>query len=296
MMRRLRLLASLILVFCLVFCLSANVAGESYKYNVTVSGGLHGTVSGNTSYQANYGDEWNANDYTVTVDDDKYYFKGFHVSGTETLVGSMTITEDVTLVASYGVLGSQVAYVVKYVSTDGKTLASSKTFYGNAGDKPVVAYRYIEGYQPQAYNQTFTLVEGETKTIKFIYSKIVIPTAAPVANNRTNTTQPSPSPSPSTSPSPDEGQQVGSEQQTQSNQTTEQTQSDQTTQSQEIIDLDEQQPPPSNQDAAPDINTIEGQHKTALRNLATAIAAGAAGAVGLVALGVFLVKRSKKEK
>ena len=31
--------------------------------------------------------------------------------------------------------------------------------YGNVGDKPVVAYKYIDSYIPQAYALTKTLVE-----------------------------------------------------------------------------------------------------------------------------------------
>ena len=40
------------------------------------------------------------------------------------------------------------------------------------GDRPVVSYRYVEGYQPNAYNLTKTLSEDETKNLfEFTYSK-----------------------------------------------------------------------------------------------------------------------------
>ena len=58
-----------------------------------------------------------------------------------------------------------VAYTVNYQDANGKTLADSQTFYGNAGDKPVVAYKYIENYIPQALALTKTLSDNESKNV-----------------------------------------------------------------------------------------------------------------------------------
>ena len=49
-----------------------------------------------------------------------------------------------------------VAYTVNYQDASGKSLAKSQTFYGNVGDKPVVAYRYVENYIPDALALTKT--------------------------------------------------------------------------------------------------------------------------------------------
>ena len=58
-----------------------------------------------------------------------------------------------------------VAYTVNYEDEQGNKLAESQTFYGNVGDKPVVAYRYIENYVPQALALTKTLSDNEAENV-----------------------------------------------------------------------------------------------------------------------------------
>ena len=58
-----------------------------------------------------------------------------------------------------------VAYTVNYQDTSGKSLAESQTFYGNVGDKPVVAYRYVENYIPDALALTKTLSDNESENV-----------------------------------------------------------------------------------------------------------------------------------
>ena len=58
-----------------------------------------------------------------------------------------------------------VAYTVNYEDEQGNKLAESQTFYGNVGDKPVVAYRYIEDYVPQALSLTKTLSDNEAENV-----------------------------------------------------------------------------------------------------------------------------------
>ena len=38
------------------------------------------------------------------------------------------------------------SYTVNYVDENGNELAPSRTYYGNVGDRPVVAYLYMDGY------------------------------------------------------------------------------------------------------------------------------------------------------
>ena len=46
----------------------------------------------------------------------------------------------------------------------------SEVFYGNVGDKPVIACKYIEGYEPQASGLTKTLKENAAENVlTFIY-------------------------------------------------------------------------------------------------------------------------------
>ena len=65
-----------------------------------------------------------------------------------------------------------VAYTVNYQDASGKSLAESQTFYGNIGDKPVVAYRYIENYIPDALALTKTLSDNEVENVFTFTNKL----------------------------------------------------------------------------------------------------------------------------
>ena len=111
-------------------------------------------------------------------DGSKYYRKGFRVSGEDNSSGrlatpSIEVKGDQDYVVSYGIQGETVAYTIMYVDAEGNELYPSATYYGNVGDKPVVAYQYIEGWQPQAYNLGKTLVADASQNVfTFIYSPI----------------------------------------------------------------------------------------------------------------------------
>ncbi|MBQ1407161.1 MAG: hypothetical protein IIY88_03400 [Eubacterium sp.] len=175
--RALFILAAAALLICM-FAAGSTFSGKAYateKYRITVSGGLHGTVNGKDKVDVYLapGTEWNPNDYTVEVTDDKYYFKGFHVSGIEgTLEGAQAANEDRIYVADYGIKGDLVMYTIRFVDDKGKTLMANMTAYGKVGDKPVIAYRYIDGYLPETYNLTKTLSSDEDENVfTFKYSK-----------------------------------------------------------------------------------------------------------------------------
>ena len=113
-------------------------AGD-YQYKVTIEDGLYGKAAVHEVTLA-LNERWNPNDYPVTVTNDKYYFKGFHISGIEGIVGSTEITQDMVFTAAYGVRGSTVPYTVRYQDAAGRQLRETRTYYGNEGDKPVAAY------------------------------------------------------------------------------------------------------------------------------------------------------------
>ena len=108
----------------------------------------------------------------------KYYRKGFRVSGEDTNSNrlanpSVTVNGDTDYVVAYGIQGETVAYTVTYRDTEGNELYPSAVYYGNVGDMPVVAYQYIEGWQPQAYNLGKTLVADASQNVfDFIYTRI----------------------------------------------------------------------------------------------------------------------------
>ena len=154
--------------------------GDGYEYNVTVYSGLQGTYKGKTK---------DSNDYalkelvTISLDDvvvtnDKYYARGFRVTGHDndetTGVAQLTFnaTTDVAYEVAYGIKGNLVAYTVNYQDESGKTLVASDTFYGMPGDKPVISYKYIEGYLPDVFSKAKTLSDDASENVfTFTYSK-----------------------------------------------------------------------------------------------------------------------------
>ena len=105
-------------------------------------------------------------DYANAVpDDDRYYVRGVRKAGLDNSTVYVTTNQALTLpatadaqyVVAYGMKKNQVSYTVEFIDAAGNTIAPSETLYGNPGDKPVVAFRYIDGYLPSAYNLTKTL-------------------------------------------------------------------------------------------------------------------------------------------
>ena len=168
----------ILVVLCAVLAFipySITAKAAPYEYKVTVLAGLHGLVNGRDKVEivVPAGTQWTPNAYTVNVTDARYYFKGFHVSGIEDLTtgGAQKITKDIVFVASYGMSGKTIAYTVLFQDAAGNTLHPQKTFYGNIGDKPVVACEYIDGYVPQAQNLTKTLSANAADNVfTFIYA------------------------------------------------------------------------------------------------------------------------------
>lgn len=109
----------------------------------------------------------------------RYYVKGLQKSGRDgsdpldSALPSGGVDGDLDYVVSYGIQGDMTTYQVHYQDASGRTLAPSQTYSGNVGDRPVAAYIYIPGYQPQAYNLTQTLVKNAAENdFTFIYTPI----------------------------------------------------------------------------------------------------------------------------
>lgn len=183
--------------------LSAGVcAADPYTYTVTFYPGNHGsfneaavptvnnisnvtivktaekiTVSG-----LSLGDTvgLNAQPSVTLEENSKYYAKGIRLSGRDNNTvdaAAFVVNGDADYVVAYGIKGEQVKYTVQYVHENGKVLAAEETFYGNVGDKPVVAYKYIEGYNPKMLGLTKTLSADESENVfKFVYVNATSPT------------------------------------------------------------------------------------------------------------------------
>lgn len=193
-----------LLTGCLVFGLMGQtvLAAENgkYSYTVTLSAGNQGSFAGTESVRVQSAEaKVSLDDGKITItdlkqgdtvalnvvkdgvvsmeQDSKYYVRGVRLSGRDndnaktTASAAFTVDEDADYVVAYGIRGDMVAYTVNYRDAQGNTLASSETYYGNVGDKPVVAYHYIEGYQPQAYNLTKTLSNDASENVfTFVYN------------------------------------------------------------------------------------------------------------------------------
>ena len=153
---------------------------KSYSYTVTLYAG-NGTIDGAASKSYGpygYGKSCTIAWQTLNIqpDDDKYYVKGIRLAGHDGLAesGNIEVTQDLQYVVAYGMKKDQVAYTINYVDANGAQIADSETFYGNIGDKPVIAYRYIEGYQPtNAYNLTGRLKgNAEDNVFTFKYQAV----------------------------------------------------------------------------------------------------------------------------
>lgn len=179
-LKRLPMLA-LALIMCLqAFLPAVRPAEARYNYTVRIYAGQQGTISGGEYVEyggLNYGDRVNFNLRDVQLKDgSKYYVKGIRPAGRDNNTVGMTsfpVEGDADWVIAYGLLTDAVQYTVRYVDTEGNELAPDEYYYGNVGDKPVIAFLYIEGYRPNAYNLTGTLQADASKNIfTFVYARI----------------------------------------------------------------------------------------------------------------------------
>ena len=119
-MKRVKQILALLFAAVMMITTGTRTKAEPYKYKVTLLSGLYGTVGGGTKVEfevpyngnisfGNDGENVTVTSgetiYTVAVNTDadssRFYCKGFHVSGIETVLnGPQTITEDTVYVAA----------------------------------------------------------------------------------------------------------------------------------------------------------------------------------------------------
>lgn len=321
-MRKIRKLLATVLTAGLLLSLSAVPAlAAEYTYKVTIDGGNQGKLSTMAGLEvksasakvsledgkiviqnlkANDVISFNPQKGAVSMNNDsQYYIQGIRRSGRDTeemAASSFRITEDSDYVVAYGIKGNLVSYTIRYQDEDGNELAPSQTYYGNIGDKPVVANIYIEGYSPRALALTKTLsaneaenvfvfeyVEGETQVIETpgeTITETVIQyvdggtTTAPTGN-QTGTQTPG-----TGTGETGEGGNVTPNEEPQPEDNGEVTEIPEEDVPQDIIDLDEEDTPLANKD-------LDKEVKKGLP-LAAGIAISIAAVVGLAGLVIFL--------
>lgn len=172
--------AMLSLCLCVILSIPTFAAGEEYTYTIRFFSGKQGAFSEGEMIvftDLHYGDRVNFYRNAVTLNDNsKYYIRGIRESGRDNSdsvsdqTASVMVTGDRDYVVAYGILGDATSYTIHYEDENGRTLAPSEMYYGNVGDKPVVAYLYIAGYRPQAYNLTQTLKKDPAENVfTFVY-------------------------------------------------------------------------------------------------------------------------------
>ena len=170
------------------FAADDDQAGDKgYTYRVTIYSGNQGIFDSGKVWKKDYnaGDSLSISteDLGFKLTDKKYYVRGFRVAGhdNDETTGIQrlqidNIDTDVAYEVAYGIKGALVAYTVNYQDENGKALRKSDTYYGMPGDKPVVSYRYVDGYTPNAYTQGKELTSDEAKNVfTFIYTRGATP-------------------------------------------------------------------------------------------------------------------------
>ena len=314
-----RVVFTSLMTLCLVLGLfPVNTLAEEYTYQVTFYSGNQGTFNGteglsvdNHSSGSQYAVEENGDEITVSglkqgdivsfdvqagavqmADDSKYYLRGIRQSGRDNdtvQTSAFRVDGDAEYVLAYGIRGNQTGYTVNYQDAQGNELAPSRTYYGNVGDKPVVAYLYIEDYNPQTLALTRTLSENEAENVfTFVYTPVpteVITEPGDTITNTTTVTETVPG-------TTDEGTAAGTgtaagETDAAADEGTTDIQDEEVPQdNQDLTDLDEEEVPQSN------INIDEEEVKKGL----PMVAGVAIGVLAVAALGVIIVLVRKRMK
>lgn len=281
-MKRLNKILSLFMT--LVLFLSLMITPTSaYGYKVTLYTGNKGTIQGNTSLdvQVEKGQQISFNLTKIELQKESpYYIKGIRLSGHDSIdtlaPATFDVEADQEYVVVYGVKGQQVAYMIRYVDKQGKELLPQETLYGNVGDKPVVAYQYVEGYLPQTTAFTKTLSDNEKDNVfTFVYNNVSDNTTTATTTNAVTTVITS-----SSSTNSRNNTMTNNAERNNSNQDNETT--DSSNDSQDVVDLDDEQVSQGN---------IKSSEKTDAKPLYTGITLSALSLAALVLLGLFIRKK-----
>lgn len=283
-MKRLNKILSLLMTLILFLSLMITPS-LAYGYKVTLYTGNKGLIQGSASLdvQVEKGQQVSFDLTKIELQKESpYYIKGIRLSGHDSIdtlsPTTFNVEGDQEYVVVYGVKGQQVAYTVRYVDNQGKELLSQDTFYGNVGDKPVVAYKYIEGYLPQTTAFTKTLNDNEKENVfTFVYN--VSNSATTVETTNTITTVITSNSSTNRTNSRNNTT-INNAERNDSNQDNETT--DSSNDSQDVVDLDDEQVPQGN---------IKASEKTDAKPLYTGITLSALSLAALVLLGIFIRKK-----
>jgi len=192
-MRRLVKIAPILTLIAVLLMGTLNVSAYGYKISVSAGNGefAGGQVrdevdAGLVSVsQANNTVTVGGKTYTITKMPDgkapadrKYFFEGLKLAGHDNANASTSITldgvykdKDLEFVVAYGMKSSMVSYTINYLDPAGNPIHPADTFYGVAGDRVTVSYKYVDGYIPQAYTGVATLsANAAENNFAFVYN------------------------------------------------------------------------------------------------------------------------------
>ena len=182
MKKLLILLLSLVCVLAFIpLCARAEDGSDDYEYTIRVYAGAKGTFEDGSTMKmihAKYGEVVNLSELSVVPSESRYLFSGYRISGRDNRWAEMPAflaEHDVDYVAAYAIRGQVVTYTLRFVEYGtGRQLLADMVLEGNAGDKPIEAFRYVEGYRPLYRNITKTLSENEAENVfTFEYVEIL---------------------------------------------------------------------------------------------------------------------------
>ena len=174
-MKKFRIIAVLAIAFCFLL---GTTSVYGYEHNLTVSGG-NGSIDG---FDGNAGTSQvtitTGENATLTVGeksydvippggkDGKYFVTGMKLAGHDNnddagpfdTASAVSANEDTDVVVAYGLKSNMVKYTISYVDRGGSDLLASETHYGVIGQSPIVSYKYVDGYLPDAWNAKMQLL------------------------------------------------------------------------------------------------------------------------------------------
>ena len=285
-----------LILFAMLIGSFSNIAFADSLYKVRVYPGNDSVgvlTSGESVYeeQVVYGVNFEFDFDLIEVKDDRYFVKGIRESGKDNSTytkDAVKITKDCDYVIAYGLKSNMVSYTVNYYDAEGNELHESETFYGNVGDKPVVAFKYCEGFQPQAYKLTKTLTDDPDENVfTFEYTEVVPETVVIVIPGGPEGQPQGPGQQGGEDQQGGQEQQGGEDQQQPDDQQGGQGDDQQGggTEPAEIIDIDDQDTPLGPDAPEPAKKSIPGW----------VWAAGGAAALGLVVVPIILIGKKKRD-
>jgi len=200
-MKKFRVIAVLAIAFCFLF---GTTVVYGYDHGISVSGGNGSIEDGDISATAvtfTSGDVATVNGKNVTPPEDKYFAIGLKLAGHDndevfadtaildvTDPSSLVYNEDAELVVAYGLKSNMVKYTISYIDQNGAELLPTETHYGViGGERPIISYKYVEGYLPHAYNITRHLSENpDDNVFTFNYTPVQAAEGQTIINNAGN--------------------------------------------------------------------------------------------------------------